>query len=298
MTIRLEEMRSFVAVADEGSFSAAARVLGRSQSVVSTHIAGMENELGFKLFVREPAPVLTPAARELLPSARRVIAEAARFESRASALYRLPEPLLYIGIDMGLDIPPVLDLIRDFSKTFPSAKLQIENISSTETGWFFKKSAMTMALVFSRRTAPDCEEYVIGHAPLCIAVAKKHPLTEGPLTHERLRSFRQIVVAARDSESDQPAAIADDTWEVDSGQWAVGLAARGVGWTVVPKSVVLAMPRIRSMLTLLDPPYFIAPERLVLLTRRDEVPANFVEWWRKAATRAAGKLGLAAASAG
>ena len=293
MSIRLEEMRSFAAVADEGSFSAAARLLGRSQSVVSTHIAGMENELGFRLFIREPAPVLTPAGRELLPSARRVIAEAARFESRASALFRLPEPLLYIGIDMGLDIPPVLDLIRDFSKSFPSAKLQIENISSSETDWFFRKSAMTMALVFTRRTTLGCDEHLIGHAPLCIAVARKHPLSEGALSRDRLLNFRRIVVAARDSESAQPAALSDDCWEVDSGQWAVGLAARGVGWTIVPKSVVLSMPRIRSMLTLLDPPYFITPERLVLLTRRGEVPDVFVQWWQKAVRRAAGKLGLA-----
>ncbi len=46
MTISIEEMRSFAAVAAQGTFSAAARALGRSQSVVSTHIAGMENELG------------------------------------------------------------------------------------------------------------------------------------------------------------------------------------------------------------------------------------------------------------
>ena len=52
MTISIEEMRSFAAVAAQGTFSAAARALGRSQSVVSTHIAGMENELGIRLFVR------------------------------------------------------------------------------------------------------------------------------------------------------------------------------------------------------------------------------------------------------
>ena len=53
MTLKIDEIRSFVAVADEGTFSAAARALGRSQSVVSTHIAGMESELGFKLLDRK-----------------------------------------------------------------------------------------------------------------------------------------------------------------------------------------------------------------------------------------------------
>lgn len=103
MTISIEEMRSFAAVAAQGTFSAAARALGRSQSVVSTHIAGMENELGIRLFVRGTPAKLTPAGEELLPGALRVLREAERFESRASELFRLPEPLLYMGIDMALE---------------------------------------------------------------------------------------------------------------------------------------------------------------------------------------------------
>ena len=82
MTISIEEMRSFAAVAAQGTFSAAARALGRSQSVVSTHIAGMENELGIRLFVRGTPAKLTPAGEELLPGALRVLREAERFESR------------------------------------------------------------------------------------------------------------------------------------------------------------------------------------------------------------------------
>ncbi|MFR6028579.1 MAG: LysR family transcriptional regulator, partial [Sutterella wadsworthensis] len=82
-------------LAAQGTFSAAARALGRSQSVVSTHIAGMENELGIRLFVRGTPAKLTPAGEELLPGALRVLREAERFESRASELFRLPEPLLY-----------------------------------------------------------------------------------------------------------------------------------------------------------------------------------------------------------
>lgn len=113
-------MRSFAAVAAQGTFSAAARALGRSQSVVSTHIAGMENELGIRLFVRGTPAKLTPAGEELLPGALRVLREAERFESRASELFRLPEPLLYMGIDMALELPLLLDLLRDFSRQFPS----------------------------------------------------------------------------------------------------------------------------------------------------------------------------------
>ncbi|MBN8839542.1 MAG: LysR family transcriptional regulator [Sphingomonadales bacterium] len=50
--ITLDQMRTLVAAADEGSFSAAARRLGRAQSVVSQTISGLELRLKVPLFER------------------------------------------------------------------------------------------------------------------------------------------------------------------------------------------------------------------------------------------------------
>ena len=223
MTISIEEMRSFAAVAAQGTFSAAARALGRSQSVVSTHIAGMENELGIRLFVRGTPAKLTPAGEELLPGALRVLREAERFESRASELFRLPEPLLYMGIDMALELPLLLDLLRDFSRQFPSARLQLENISSSESNWFFRRSHMTMAVIFSSRPDPECEEHLIGLAP---------------------------------------------------------------------RAVAMTQPGLRSSLALLSAPFDLPPERLILRTKKDEVPPVFAKWWAAALRKTARRLGL------
>ncbi len=293
MTISIEEMRSFAAVAAQGTFSAAARALGRSQSVVSTHIAGMENELGIRLFVRGTPAKLTPAGEELLPGALRVLREAERFESRASELFRLPEPLLYMGIDMALELPLLLDLLRDFSRQFPSARLQLENISSSESNWFFRRSHMTMAVIFSSRPDPECEEHLIGLAPRAVAVSKKHPLAavERP-SIEALQGVRQIVVNARDSESESPITVSPDVWEVDGAQWAIGLAARGVGWTIVPRAVAMTQPGLRSSLALLSAPVDLPPERLILRTKKDEVPPVFAKWWAAALRKTARRLGL------
>ena len=289
MGLKIDELKSFIAVADEGSFSAAARKLGKAQSVVSTHIAGMENELGFKLFERTPAPVMTDVAAELLPSARRVIAETERFESRAQALFRLPHPVLYMGVDMGLEIPLILDLVKNFARDFPDVRLQVENISSSESDWFFKKLDMKMALVFSSRTAVDVDEYVLGHAPVCICFSKKHPLAAvDTLTMDDLKRYRQILVAVRDG--DAPiASISDDHWEVDSVIWAMGLAARGIGWTILPRSIVLSQPGVRTQCVLREPPIELPPERLVLRCKHDEVPKAYVDWWWKSLKKAIDK---------
>jgi DNA-binding transcriptional LysR family regulator len=50
--VSLDQLRTFVAAADRGTFSAAGRHLGRAQSVVSQTLANLEGQLGVKLFDR------------------------------------------------------------------------------------------------------------------------------------------------------------------------------------------------------------------------------------------------------
>src|ERR1700685_3501554 len=71
--VSLDQLRTFIAAADEGSFSAAGRRLRRAQSVVSQTLANLEGQLGVKLFDRSGRfPVLTDQGRALLADARAV----------------------------------------------------------------------------------------------------------------------------------------------------------------------------------------------------------------------------------
>lgn len=68
-------MRSFLAVADTGSVTAAAGRLGRTQSAVSLQVKRLEDSLGQPLFARQARGVeLTPRGAQLLPYARRIVA--------------------------------------------------------------------------------------------------------------------------------------------------------------------------------------------------------------------------------
>lgn len=70
--------RSFLAVAESGSLSQAARALGLSQPTLGRHIAEMETTLGLELFTRQPRGLTpTEAAEALLPHARAMRAAAA-----------------------------------------------------------------------------------------------------------------------------------------------------------------------------------------------------------------------------
>ncbi len=73
MRLRWDDVRYFLAASEEGSFSAAARVLGVEQSTVSRRIAALEEELGGALFVRgRGGLVATERGAQILPLARDV----------------------------------------------------------------------------------------------------------------------------------------------------------------------------------------------------------------------------------
>ncbi|HEX8363406.1 MAG TPA: LysR family transcriptional regulator, partial [Longimicrobium sp.] len=72
--MKLNQLRTFAAIAEEGSFAAAARVLGIAQPAVSKQVAHLEQELGASLFVRAPDGVrLTQAGEAFLAEARNIL---------------------------------------------------------------------------------------------------------------------------------------------------------------------------------------------------------------------------------
>src|SRR3954469_23896107 len=72
--VSLDQLRTFVAAVDEGSFSAAARRLNRVQSAVSSWVSSLEAQIGVVLFDRSGRyPKLTPEGVLLLADARTIV---------------------------------------------------------------------------------------------------------------------------------------------------------------------------------------------------------------------------------
>jgi len=76
-----ESLQAFVQTAESGSFSAAARALGKSQSTVSAAVANLEIDLGFSLFDRRGRqPSLTEAGQRALAQVREILAASQRLD--------------------------------------------------------------------------------------------------------------------------------------------------------------------------------------------------------------------------
>src|SRR4051794_15754510 len=90
-------LRYFLAVAEVGNFSRAAKRVGVTQPTLSAGIAKLERQLGVRLFDRDKHRVaLTPAGSRFLVRARRIAAE---YELAVQELQHVPEPrVLRVGV--------------------------------------------------------------------------------------------------------------------------------------------------------------------------------------------------------
>jgi DNA-binding transcriptional LysR family regulator len=129
--VSLDQIRTFIAAADEGSFSAAGRRLHRAQSVVSQTLANLEGQLGVKLFDRRGhLPVLTDQGRALLADARAVAGHVDLLKARAKSLAGGLEPELSVAVDVMFPDATFTEVVAAFQKQFPATLLRFDIESS------------------------------------------------------------------------------------------------------------------------------------------------------------------------
>jgi DNA-binding transcriptional LysR family regulator len=124
--VSLDQLRTFIAAAEEGNFSAAGRRLRRAQSVVSQTLANLEGQIGIKLFERGGrVPTLTDQGHALLARARAVAAEVDLFKARAKGLASGLETELSLVVDAMFPVPVLGCAAAAFQVKFPTIPLRL-----------------------------------------------------------------------------------------------------------------------------------------------------------------------------
>src|SRR5688572_17404128 len=121
-TPSLEQLRTFLAVVDTGSFAAAGRRLNRAVSVISYAIANLEAQLGVTLFDREATrkPQLTVAGRAVLAEARLVSLGVDGLRAKVKGLLDGLEAEVDLAVDVMLPAERVGKILREFALTYPT----------------------------------------------------------------------------------------------------------------------------------------------------------------------------------
>jgi DNA-binding transcriptional LysR family regulator len=243
VTFSSDNVQVFLAVLDRGSFSAAARTLGRVPSAVSMTIAHLEAELDLKLFDRsgrEPRP--TAAARSLEPQARLLAAQLKQLQVQALALTQGLEHRLTLAIAPELLAAPWSEALAALALEHPLLPVEVLAAPQADALALLHTGRAQLALVFERPSLDGREGFQeVASETLVMVIAPTHPLlAEGTALREaHLTSTRQIVLAGRDLTTSDPRFVfARHVWRTDNALAALSLIAAGLGWGWLPRNVV------------------------------------------------------------
>jgi DNA-binding transcriptional LysR family regulator len=239
----IDQLLVLLAVEEEGSFTAAARRLGRATSAVSYAIDTLEQQLGLSLFDRGTTrkPKLTREGEAVVSEARAVAFSVETLRARVRGFLDHLEPEVSLVVDSLLPRDRLTRLLRDFNRQFPTVpvRLLVETLGGVERALrdgharIGVGSQLHMTMTGFRRTD-------IAAVRLIPVAAATHPLARATDAAPREASdFIQLIL------SERPAADGRDFGVVSLNSWRIGdlavkhaLLLAGLGWGGMPEPAV------------------------------------------------------------
>lgn len=243
MNFNSDSIELFLAVIERGSFSAAARALGRVPSAVSMSIGNLEAELGYLLFDRshrEPQP--TAMALSLVPHARLIAEQLKQLQVHAVELSLGLESKLSIGVVADIDRRRLLAAIKLIAERHPLLDIEVLTAPQDDVLAMLHSGRVSVCLAFAGLSMNVLERFqFVGSERMIATLAADSPLLQGQqdLFLEDLVHVRQIIVASRDLPiSETRPLVAESYWRTDSLETAMEMVEAGLGWGNFPLSVV------------------------------------------------------------
>jgi DNA-binding transcriptional LysR family regulator len=247
MAFSSDNVLIFLAVIDHGSFSAAARALGRVPSAVSMAIAHLEAELDLQLFERTSRDVRpTEMARALEAEARQKAGQLRRVKAHALSLHQGLERRLTLVIAPELLSAAWGDPLARLAEEFPSLEVEVLSAPQADARRMLHDGSAQLALLYERPQVDEHESFQeLGSEVLVAVISPRHPLARERNGHFRLEDLvdiRQIAIVSREAhEEDMRVLVSRKLWRTDSHLATLGMVQAGLGWAFLPRRLVTPM---------------------------------------------------------
>lgn len=170
--MEIGDLRTFVAVVEEGGLSAAARRLHISQPSLSQTIQALEKELDVKLLTRSSSGVApTPAGMTLLGEARAVIA---RYDHAISAMAKHSAQVgrsLRVGVPLELPAQPLSGALASLAAAFPLTVVEVRHLSTAQQTDALSAGELDAGLVRERPIVGHLDVSIVTEEPLGVLLA-------------------------------------------------------------------------------------------------------------------------------
>ncbi|ULR29910.1 LysR family transcriptional regulator [Dickeya fangzhongdai] len=242
--VSLDQLRTFIAAVDEGSFSAAARRLRRAQSAISELVRGLEEQLDVTLFDRSGRyPRLTPAGTALLSNARNIVAGVDAMKSRAKGMAAGLEPELTVVVDVFFPIDVLTDAAKAFREQFPDVPLRVyvEALGAAYQP-VLDRHASVGIVGFLPVTPPGIVTEPLARVAFAMVAAADHPLAalQGPIPRQELANHVQLVLTDRSEHSKgrEFGVMSPKTWRLADLFAKHAFLLNGLGWGGMPMHTI------------------------------------------------------------
>ena len=239
MSLQIENIKVFLAAAEEGSFSAAARKLGKAQSSVSALIQNLEIDLGLTLFDRSGRnPVLSEEGAAILQEAKSVLHSLESLEVKSQGLNTGVESQLSLAVDeAAIASEKLTPIIAEFRERFPTINLVILSPAHNGPAKLVENDQADLAIMRSLEDYPEDFHFRgIGSTSFITVCAQQHPLasvenvSESDLAKHCHLRITTADLGCRKDDSE----ISFQRIYADSYQQLIQLVMSGLGWAQIP----------------------------------------------------------------
>lgn len=180
--IDIRAWRQFAMVAEELHFGRAAQRLNITQPPLTQAIAGLERQLGVRLFERNKRSVqLTPAGAALLPQAQDLIARALALPEQARAAASGEVGRLRLAFVSTVGFGGLPQWVRAFRAASPGVRLELTEATSDVQLQLLREGRIDAGIVLHAHdepVPPGMARHGIGQEPLWLALPERHPLAQ------------------------------------------------------------------------------------------------------------------------
>ena len=255
---RLDSMKVFVRVAEQGSFSAVAKQMDLARSVVTRQVAALEAHLGVKLIARSTRSLtLTSAGAAYLERCREILNLVEAAETGLDEERQVPRGLLRIGVPLSFGLRHLLPLLLDFNLTYPEVTSELD---FTDHRVNLVEQGLDLAIRITSRLHPLDVARRIGSSKLLVVAAPDYLRRHGEPQHPTELSARECLVYLPTQQGGWTFLVdgAPQTFPIsgrmraNNGDALMEAAIRGLGITCQPSFIVasaLAAGRLHAILT-------------------------------------------------
>lgn len=279
-----DQLRSFLAVVDTGSFAAAARHLGRAVSVISYGVTNLEAQLGVTLFDRDGTrrPRLTAEGRALLAEARTVGHAFDGLRAKVKGLRDGLEGEVNLATDVMLPAARLAAVLRAFADAFPTVtlRLHVEALGAV-TALVQNREAVIGISGPLAALAEGVDCAAAGSVAMVPVAAPHHPLAQmDRIPPGAARYYVQLVLTDRSdmTEGRDFSVLSDRTWRLADLGVKHALLREGIGWGNMPVPMIEDDLASGALVRLEMPDHQGGIYRFAGVWRRDTPPGPAASW--------------------